>query len=84
MTMTAYPAYHVPPACQGQIVETAYMQVGDILLRRTTDRSDLSVSYSMIALEDDSVEPWNATPTVSGDWIEISAAKAAKIANEGP
>ncbi|MFA6168436.1 MAG: hypothetical protein WC700_17565, partial [Gemmatimonadaceae bacterium] len=57
--------WHVPPACQGQIVEVAYCQVGDILLRRTIDQSDRSVAYEAAPLDDDEIEgiePWNCEP----------------------
>lgn len=66
--------WHVPPRCQGQIVEYAYAVDGDreVLWERVTDCSDGSVSYSYADLADvdGDVEPWNEMPEVDeGDWI---------------
>lgn len=81
--------YVVPPKCQGQIVEVAYQQVGDILLKRVTDRSEPagSVRYYMAYLDADEiaiVEPWNVEPHPDCDWEEIDAARAARIVDDGP
>lgn len=56
--------WHVPPVCQGQIVEVAY-GVGEdaIAYRRVTDRSDRSVRHEMADEEPDtSWNPWNSEP----------------------
>lgn len=56
--------WHIPPACQGQIVEVAYSTDDDgCPIRRATDRSDGSTSYQIgteTARED--YEPWNEEP----------------------
>lgn len=86
--MISAPTYHVPPVCQGQIVERAYAQVGDVLLVRAIDKSDGSVDYWMVALhgnEIESIEPWNDEPIFENSrHVRISAAMAERIAEEGP
>ncbi len=67
--------WHVPPACQGQMVEVAYG--GDragTLYRRTKNRGDLSVRYeradaSSCGCEEecDCWQPWNNEP-LGYDW----------------
>lgn len=60
--------WHVPPACQGQMVEIAYGIDDDgYPWRRTTDLSDRSVSYQALdeaQLSDDSWQPWNREPSI--------------------
>lgn len=85
-------AFHVPPLYQGQAVEVAYMQVGDILLRRVTDKSEplsspARVIYAMTDLAESDwpqVEPWNDVPEITGEWKPITERKAIEIATEGP
>lgn len=60
-------AWIVPPRCQGQIVERAYALVEEVEWRRTTDRSDGSVSYERREGEYGSWEPWNREPS-DEDW----------------
>lgn len=59
----------VPPRCQGQIVEYAYATAPDTLVLRVTDRSDRSVTYHAIDLEDvqGDIEPWNDEPSYDVD-----------------
>jgi hypothetical protein len=91
MTKQAF-RFHVPPLYQGQAVEIAYMQVGDVLLRRVTDKaygvaSPKRVTYAMVVLDDDEIskiEPWNDVPATSGEWTPITERKAIDIATEGP
>ena len=66
--------FHVPPANQGQIVEVAYGQTDGIVYRRTTDRSDGSVSYECATADDnDEGDYWNGEPAdVDSDWTECS------------
>ena len=54
--------YHVPPECQGQIMEHAYAMADGMLYRRVTDRSDRSVRYEARELLDADPEPWNREP----------------------
>ncbi len=63
--------WHVPPECQGQIIELAYGVAEDgIPMRRTTDRSDHSVAYTLLdqeafdALDEGEWEPWNREPSI--------------------
>ena len=54
--------WQVKPVDQGQIVEIAWLALGeDGAIRRVTDRSDQSVSYSLHAWDDSGLEyePWN-------------------------
>ena len=56
--------FHVPPTCQGQIVEIAYAFMGDVVVRRTTDTSDQSVTFEVAdAATVDGDDPWNQEPT---------------------
>lgn len=59
----------VPPECAGQIVEDAYAVGDDVLVRRTTDRSDRSVSYASCRLDEvrGPIEPWNRAPSYDED-----------------
>jgi hypothetical protein len=59
-------AWHVPPECQGQIVEVSYTVDAEagVILERTLDRSDGSeviVAYDYPA-RDHTWDPWNGTP----------------------
>lgn len=62
--------WHVPPECQGQIIEVAFGMADDgIVVRRTFDRSDRSVCYATAELEGE-WDPWNGSP--SGlDWTPL-------------
>lgn len=79
--------FHVPPVCQGQIVEVAYACAGEHMLRRTHDRSDGSISYEIAEIGPDdwswyeTYEQANGEPPLSG-WESISADKAAKIIDD--
>ena len=55
----------VPPQCQGQTVERAYAcdDEAEIYWRRTTDRSDGSVSYESVECDD--FDPANSEPVES-------------------
>lgn len=71
-------AWHVPPRCQGQIVEVSYGvwadgHGGSLVARRAEDRSDGSVTYAVApAADDDQGDYWNAEPTPAGEWNEVS------------
>lgn len=54
--------YHVPPECQGQIMERAYAMHDGMMYRRSTDRSDRSVRYEARELLDADPDPWNREP----------------------
>lgn len=65
--------WHVPPECGGQIVETAYALDICGVYRRTTDRSDGTVTYEIADWEAcyryssgglQPVEPWNDEPAI--------------------
>lgn len=60
----------VPGVCQGQIIEVAYGSDCECYYwRRSTDRSDGSVSYARCHLEDlDEWEPWNFEPPDGDHW----------------
>lgn len=66
---------HIPPVCQGQIVEVAYgLHLGTVY-RRVTDRSDSSVEYARSrALADDEGDYWNREPG-NRRWAAISEAQ---------
>lgn len=56
-------SWHVPPECQGQIVERAYAIDGDSLYRRISDRSDRSERYEVREIGPaEEPEPWNREP----------------------
>jgi len=64
--------WQVMPQDQGQIVEIAYASdpEHDQYLRRTTDQSDMTESYEVLAYDaadDEPYEPWNGH-VPSGDW----------------
>jgi hypothetical protein len=75
-------SWHIPPACQGQIVEVAYGidSEYEVVVRRITDRSDNSVQYAkapidaLPALLDRwDFEPWNYEPKIDADaWVEVA------------
>jgi hypothetical protein len=66
--------FHVPPACQGQIVEYAYACDADHVYEKITDRSDRSVKF--IAYEhaegDEPFEPWNHEPNFGDEVARFS------------
>ena len=81
--------FQVPPECQGQIVEVAYMCAGDVILMRTTDRSDGSVSYQIAEIEADdwswyeTYEQANGSPPIADDrWQPIDARRVAAIRDD--
>ena len=68
--------FHVPPECQGQIVEAAYglLDDGETVIMRLTDRSmpighPERVTYTDLGElpEDEEFEPWNYEPSVGGE-----------------
>ena len=74
--------YITPPTCQGQTIAVSYCQVGDVLIRWCSDRSDRSDTYAMVTLDDDeigAVDPANTEPTPAGEWIEITEAMADRL-----
>ena len=69
--------FHVPPECQGQIVEVSYAGEHPAgIIRRVHDRSDRITSHSVCAWEDfdgdddREFDPWNSEPVVSEDCWE--------------
>jgi len=55
----------VPPRCQGQIVEVAYLATvlnGGTVVRRISDRSERTVRYERADGSDLALEPWNDEP----------------------
>lgn len=69
--------FHIPPEYQGQIVERAYALFDGCVYRRTTDRSDKSVTYEVTyASDDDQGDYWNGAPAISrDDWDDITCAE---------
>jgi hypothetical protein len=56
--------YHIPPECQGQIVEVSYGCDEDYVYRKTFDRSDRTTTYSRFEpFYDDDFQPWNREPS---------------------
>jgi hypothetical protein len=76
--------FHVPPECQGQIVEVAYMCAGPQMVRRIHDRSDGRTSYEVADVgPDDSswyetFEACNGAPPLT-DWAPIDEACLARL-----
>ena len=71
--------WHIPPACQGQIVEVAYGSDGESFYRRTTNRSDRSVTYAAADVADcgcddecDHWSPWNREPSAY-EWTAVAS-----------
>lgn len=70
--------YHVPPRCQGQIVEYSYALWADgcggsVLVRRREDRSTGEVSYDVALPQDDEEgDFWNGEPTPAGEWEPVA------------
>jgi hypothetical protein len=67
--LAAIDTWHVAPADQGQIMEVAYGcdWESEIAVRRTTDRSDGTVTYATAAAPA-AWEPWNRAPVAR--WAE--------------
>jgi hypothetical protein len=84
--------FHVPPACQGQIVEYAYAIDAEMgLVRRITNRSDKSLEFAYIPWDDLDgeavIEPWNEEPELTG-WVSLAVdtgfdAEAARLVDFG-
>ncbi|NIR28718.1 MAG: hypothetical protein GWN84_05260 [Gammaproteobacteria bacterium] len=57
-------AFHVAPTDQGQTVEYAHATHPDYVVVRITDRSDHTVTYYAVSLDDieGEIEPWNYAP----------------------
>jgi len=76
MTISDKTQFHVCPQDAGQIVEVAYALVPDgrgeaKIIRRTTDRSDLSVSYSVAVCGDGEFDPQNGDIGDHGPWSPV-------------
>lgn len=86
--------FHVPDNCKGQIVEFAYAQVGEVLVRRVTDQSIGKVHFSVVTLESSEVTGigWidktgmsNFEPIVRSDrWKSIPLEEALALIEEKP
>ena len=77
-----------PPACQGQIVEVAYAETPDGLIRRIYDRSDRTTQYHVMRWTaalirwSDAIGPANAEPPVSPQnrrWRRIDAPREVSL-----
>jgi hypothetical protein len=67
--------FHVPPVCQGQIVERAFACDGDFIYEKITDKSDRSVTVVVYDHPEDanegSFEPWNSEPDCGDEVARI-------------
>jgi hypothetical protein len=55
--------WHVPPACQGQIVVTSYASDADACYMHQHDRSDRTHAWhARLWDEGEEFEPWNVEP----------------------
>mgnify|MGYP000555911569 CR=1 FL=1 len=90
LTLDTKPVYHIPGVCQGQIVEVAYALIEDGgLLRRTTDRSDGTVSLRAIrdvwaeATDGDAVDEWEGWQPWGADdvpgWVRDALDEADEV-----
>lgn len=81
--------YGVPPECQGQTQEVAYMCAGSRMLRRTHDRSDNEISYAVAEIRQrdwgwyETYQQCNGAPPIPDRrWKFITEACALRIAAE--
>ena len=66
--------FHVPPRCQGQIVEYAYACDADLVYVRVRDRSDGRVEYRCYEHDEGEAgdwQPWNVEPNYGEHIITI-------------
>lgn len=72
------------PADQGQIVEVSYLQLDNVVIRRTLDRSSQHAEYEYAtspAADDDLADYWNGAPA-NKEWAAVTAAKLNDLFSE--
>lgn len=76
--------FHTPPEKQGQIVEVSYVLIdGEIVLRRTIDRSNGITEYAESSvLDSDNGEYWNGAPA-NKRWRKLSPREVAYVIEGG-
>lgn len=69
--------FHTPPENQGQIVDVSYALIGEIVIRKTHDRSNGETEYAESAvLASDEGDYWNGAPT-NKRWRKLNSREVA-------